>query len=560
MLIIWNDRARRVKCDETRPTCLRCARWPIQCRGYECAVREPLAIRPQLPLRPIPSRNLRSTPLFLCPLPSKRLFQDDRAGSFFKHFCQETAPKLAGYFDSDIWCRLVLQGCEQDYSARHTAVAIAALDIHNRAVVQLRPSKRSITDGIADSSRQFAFQQYGHAISNMRLSVAKTPPDLRTILVLSILIIQFEQIVGNLPAMFSQIQVVQKLLKQMGRRGTHSLSSNQDSAEDELKTFFMIQRSAGSITKSHTPDWKQPFKNTGQPRVYEEKSWGIITPLSKLPLLPLKFNSLTEARNHLGLYVTLTIFHGPAFPNYTRDDVTSCWKSSLLDGFSRWNAAYQDVSMRAKTSNIENDVLGEKSLRAQYLAALLTLRLFNSELCPATTNRDLVPMWEELIHAGTDVIEHSMQNGQTDLPVIEGQVIMPLAIAGWRCPDRMLRRKAICALLVSPGRREGFWDASSVAVVNEWLLAVEEEGLEDDTGYISEDAKVSDIVMELEPAAGRIIVSCLKPSKDIPGGVRKQATLKWEIGNENVVSSRRELQVAAIARHGWWHQWHETRL
>jgi hypothetical protein len=36
-------------------------------------------------------------------------------------------PQLAGYFDSDLWRRLVLQACEQDVSICNGITALAAL-------------------------------------------------------------------------------------------------------------------------------------------------------------------------------------------------------------------------------------------------------------------------------------------------------------------------------------------------------------------------------------------------------------------------------------------------
>lgn len=81
-------------------------------------------------------------------------------------------------------------------------------------------------------------------------------------------------------------------------------------------------------------------------------------------------------------------------------------------------------------------------------------------------------------------------------------IIPPLYVVATKCRDRKLRREAI-SLLTSSHRREGMWDSRLCAGVGNWIMDVEEEGLDRYVrGTVSENQKVPDekrvMVMEVE--------------------------------------------------------------
>jgi hypothetical protein len=57
------------------------------------------------------------------------VFRNEQENRYFRAFSNESAAQLSGYFDSDLWHRLVLQGCESNASIRHAVIAIGALDL-----------------------------------------------------------------------------------------------------------------------------------------------------------------------------------------------------------------------------------------------------------------------------------------------------------------------------------------------------------------------------------------------------------------------------------------------
>lgn len=80
-------------------------------------------------------------------------------------------------------------------------------------------------------------------------------------------------------------------------------------------------------------------------------------------------------------------------------------------------------------------------------------------------------------------------------------IIPPLFVVATKCRDRKLRREAI-SLLTSSHRREGMWDSRLCAGVGNWIMNVEEEGLDQyvrcgpsETQFVASDKRV--MVMEI---------------------------------------------------------------
>src|ERR1700712_2934178 len=103
-------KARRVKCDEAKPICRRCA-----IGGRKCEYNTARSAR--LP------RNVIT--IYLPPTQSHPVFfVNDRGLDFFHH---NLAAKLDGQFDSEFWSKLVLQLSHSEPSIRHAVSAISVI-------------------------------------------------------------------------------------------------------------------------------------------------------------------------------------------------------------------------------------------------------------------------------------------------------------------------------------------------------------------------------------------------------------------------------------------------
>ncbi|KAH8590025.1 hypothetical protein B0O99DRAFT_312265 [Bisporella sp. PMI_857] len=110
---------RRVKCDETKPHCIRCVKF-----GQTCAYAKPIH----------PSNRGASTVPIRTPLPatiacnpSASVVSNETESQYFQLFCNNIAVDLCGFYDSGFWKQLVAQECHSEPTIRHAIFALGAL-------------------------------------------------------------------------------------------------------------------------------------------------------------------------------------------------------------------------------------------------------------------------------------------------------------------------------------------------------------------------------------------------------------------------------------------------
>lgn len=140
---------RRVKCDETRPACLRCLSTRRVCDGYN-------DIQPShQPPCNLPVVHVTSGPSFDVHVPSK-------LKRSFEFFVQRSCLSLAGFFESDFWERLVLQAAYHESAVYHAIVAIGSF--HELLEHQIK--------GIYENP-DFALLQYNLAIRELLVPLSQ---------------------------------------------------------------------------------------------------------------------------------------------------------------------------------------------------------------------------------------------------------------------------------------------------------------------------------------------------------------------------------------------------
>ena len=126
-------RIRRVKCDEAKPACLKCKSTGRRCDGYSTSSPEGQdPPHSHFANNPTCRMSLEQNMASLCI--RNRLL--DFPGSKDEHraidfFYRQTAPILAGYFDSDFWrVTLPQAGCSEP-CIQHAMIALASLQEHS---------------------------------------------------------------------------------------------------------------------------------------------------------------------------------------------------------------------------------------------------------------------------------------------------------------------------------------------------------------------------------------------------------------------------------------------
>lgn len=252
-------RNRRIKCDETRPQCIKCVRAGRQCDGYPPPKRfgdgtvTAIAPKPGTVLAPkengvliiarprlAPVRVSESTALSpTLHVPGGYSF-DEKEGQYFQVFRTRTASELSGFFDSDFWTRSVLQESHWEASIRHAVVALGALYKTLEAASESPPgSPQSHYDAeTAPDHYCFALVQYGKAIKRLRESLEKRESrSKRTVLISIVLFTCFQSFTGDHKAAIFQVQSGLRLLEELNPEGKPQPNGS-GAVEDELVQMF----------------------------------------------------------------------------------------------------------------------------------------------------------------------------------------------------------------------------------------------------------------------------------------------------------------------------------
>lgn len=195
---------RRVKCDETKPQCLRCQKFGRVCDGYpEPPSGRGVAI---IPIQPrIPSVSVYN--------PSVSIHSTEDESRYFQTFIDHSANELSGFFDPSFWTRLVLQESHVVPPIRHAVIAIGAL---NKSL-ESAPGpdlKVNIIQSIDKKHHEYAVLQYLKAIQALNNYIsASGSPQLRTALVACLLFVCFETFQGSYASSVQQTYGGLKILR-----------------------------------------------------------------------------------------------------------------------------------------------------------------------------------------------------------------------------------------------------------------------------------------------------------------------------------------------------------
>lgn len=196
-------KARRVKCDETKPHCRRCQKFGRVCDGYPEPPSAKVAV---VPIKPrIPSVSIYN--------PSVSIHTSEDESRYFQVFMDHSANELSGFLDPSFWTRLVLQESHIVPPIRHAVIAIGAL---NKSLESApRPNlKVNIIQSIDKKHHENAVLQYLKAIQALNNYITESDsPQLRTALVACLLFICFETFQGSYASSVQQTYGGLKILR-----------------------------------------------------------------------------------------------------------------------------------------------------------------------------------------------------------------------------------------------------------------------------------------------------------------------------------------------------------
>ncbi|OBR04880.1 C6 zinc finger protein [Colletotrichum higginsianum IMI 349063] len=237
---------RRVKCDERKPTCARCEKADVECDGYikeavdpkRTAEQEHLILAAQkassrhlLPRpdgaasrgrpAPAPAALLSSNPPFI------RVDQSDVP--YYDLFRYQLIKDLGGSCQADFWSRIVLNESTRDPCIRESILAIGAISqtiffdaesskrFGGLPPSALRPwgTPRSYSTGFLNRHHKAALLHHVKAVSIYRQRIQGSSADTspRSIIIMTLLLIAFEFIQGNMKNVDSLMGTGMRLLE-----------------------------------------------------------------------------------------------------------------------------------------------------------------------------------------------------------------------------------------------------------------------------------------------------------------------------------------------------------
>ncbi|KAK4106402.1 hypothetical protein N658DRAFT_17991 [Parathielavia hyrcaniae] len=458
---------RKVKCDEARPSCLRCTRTGRICDGY-------------LDANTMAQRRRRSAahvtgttgePQALPALFYNWASSDERrAFHFFQHI---TAPSLSGELDGAFWRVLVLQICQSEPAVRHAVLAVGIL---HEGMVQAGTAPYVQ----AEDRNSFALHQYNRAIAclldQMRTANARPLVPLLT----CVLFVCIELMQSKDRESLLHLEQGRQILNQLGRK-----SSAKNHEFDLIKQHLVpiyTRLSLTSLMLGGTPV-------------------EIPTPLKTLTEVPMVFETIEEVR--YALYdcmdeclrfakKTHVAKLGEVPPDQMQ--IFEAEQYYLLRKLARFNVAFS-LYRSTKSHGAHAGSISLIQIHMHSTSIWVSTALSQHETAfdeHIDTFSAMIPLAAEFLDAPNKPLPSQEQQQQHSsgrafdtrrfaaMFTFEMHIIAPLYFVAAKCRHPVIRRAALDLLRRNPARRENLWRANVMAAIAERMMRLEEKHLAPD--------------------------------------------------------------------------------
>ncbi|KAK4203366.1 putative carboxypeptidase [Triangularia verruculosa] len=444
-------RIRRVKCDETRPQCTRCAKAGRTCDGYA-------ATSSQLSGRELATavKTLQVVGPAARVLGEAVLTEDSACFDFFR-MC--TVAMTSTAFPAPFWSRHVLQVAHSEPAVWKAAVAIGALHRRWESRSKRRVRPNPVRSPGLDTSEEFtkqAMQQYWSAIS-----MARTIQDPAVLMVMSVILAAAANMAGEWAASHVHIQSGLKLVASQVGDGDKEMSSEIASIAQSLSRLDLLVMT---------------FEDSRAPYAYVDPTTGKIpSSILNMPRVG-KMDDLMQASMHLfGMFRYFLSVEGGYIMDFVAEEDLPGLQVRITEDIATWRAEFEILA---------GTVYPLASSNVAERTTLLSLELYHSVLCLMSQAGISGPAvrWDAYTDEFARIItlcETINKNMFSPLPFfmsLEPGLVMPLFLTITRCRHPLIRRRGL-RLLKSLNRQEGMWNSPAACVVAEQKVLAEEEHL-----------------------------------------------------------------------------------
>ncbi|KAL3455684.1 hypothetical protein BJX64DRAFT_59033 [Aspergillus heterothallicus] len=446
-------KARRVKCDEAKPTCQRCAKG-----GRSCEYKTACAA----------SRARDVITVYLPPAQSQPvLFVNDRGLDFFHH---NLAAKLEGQFYSQFWRSLVLQLSYSEPSIRHAVSAISV--IYQDVESSLRHPA-----GYVDANPE-AQRQWNTAVRSLSDRIGALPNESLVPLVCCLLFTCIEFLRGNVESSLLHAESGLNILATTLRRSRDAAC---DSAkirrfnytqiiEDEIVPMFSRLNILCSLAGRITP----PI----YPSTIEQDSPQKDLADSRRRLVAISDTSIR--------FIGQASLKAAAF-QITIDDLVE--QAKLQTSLDAWREQLTNLIKQTQATGKPVHENASSLLLVHYKVIYIWLRVCTT--AEETASDAHAADFEELLHYAAQVVQPGnlgSMNAEPQPLSFDMHILGPLYYTALKCRHPLLRRRALELLQFAP-RREGVWNAHHAYVTAKRVIALEESHL-DERGLPVEAARL----------------------------------------------------------------------
>lgn len=494
-----------MKCDETRPApCLRCKKFGSTCDGYPESRHAHTKTQPSILPREVRQHTIRL-------LTSNPSFRKDEA-FYFDYYCNHTALRIGGPFDTNLWLQTVTQVSQESSSIRHAVIALGALNIARSEICQ----RYGFYDYSKTSNRhhQYALQEYSKALQGMREAIHGPKKDSIQPLIASLLVFCVECLLGHRSAASLHASSAVSLISQLRCKRleeTFAFSGpSPDPLDIELYSAFSNLDLQALLFVDNRP-WKMH-----QDLLTEMESF--------IRRMPNHFSEIKKCRNYLQIIMRRNL-HFVAIarsmmgsgshqnesrimdlsednsrserPNGSEGLLTSLLheRESYVKDIQRWECASAGLLADAAIDGAQNFLLSSLlQIHAAMNKVMLSRTFDPSEIAT-----------DEYFHEFKTIVDLSYSIKHLLIPLRPTDVdplfrfdigILPaLSQVGLLCRDQEVRGRAIALLLDNPGYREAVWETDAIGQMCDFVRGIEEACC-DEIGFIPGDRRVTMLSVE----------------------------------------------------------------
>ena len=442
-------RRRKIKCDETFPSCQRCSNTGRQCDGP--FRNKFVTIDSVTAEEPFPPRLHKALRL---PKSCSTLPELDTCGSrAFEYFLHRVAPVLGGELDAQFWRVLLPRISHADSSVRYAVLAISHL---------YELGSGHISDGgdPSEKAHKLFLRWHCRSLSEFRSRMAKLhhQDDCFLALLSCVLLTNIEFQRNNALNACNLLRCGNALTRSMGQ----TQDDDSDCADNPRRTVaqMLVRQRVLMAIFGHCDPEERSEPPSSLPKY------------SKSPL-----ETLTQGRHCLSgcLFETLQLMRAASNADVGRTSggagKLSLRKVALLQRLESWHQNFLDMQLPRQEQRSPAEDIAAKILLVHYETALVWA---STSLQPETAFDTYTDHFERIVELAAKVTYARQNEGVPSIVYsFEMGIVAPLFWTGWKCRHPAIRRRAL-SLIHQGSKQEALFSADLHARALEKIIEIEE--------------------------------------------------------------------------------------